>query len=513
LDNQLRLTESFTLSSSSSSINENQFTHSSEQVKKVQRLLSSFDQVHNKDNMATRTLFPSSPQISNRYFFRSQSNDIKNKKKSSKTKPDHTSPSSRKRYKFSSTNPKQYNNNIYRFPSKHFDQRAHSSDSDRYLFPSNHVSRNPQPSLTYLRSTSHYDQRSAKFNRGTPTTISDPPYLFSKTTDTSRYRTTTSTYMHPQGKRIMCKKISNSFYSVDTWAHQRQRIANNVTDLSTVSPEYRQSTRMDTVTSTNGLLSLLKRSPVEKSPTVHFEPSSFLTEARIRLRGKRRIPSLESLEKSVDRLVSSVNKKYGHQQQMISPSTSSSLNYVSQYYASKDEPSFYYSIESDDEAQKYHSRKTTRTHTQIMKNVNKSLIDRNYRIDKTRLKRHEKNVRRYLRLCESQCLQRELNYDLIRCFSSSYLNDLRREEIRHFQTRAHMHSYTYEDIQDIHTPSTLEAYKIKTAINREKHHHLQLSPVSSSAYSPLLIGSSTENIDTRSVGFESERRPYSSVRG
>ena len=134
-----------------------------------------------------------------------------------------------------------------------------------------------------------------------------------------------------------------------------------------------------------------------------------------------------------------------------------------------------------------------------MKSVNKSLIDRNYRIDKTRLKSFEQNVRRYLRLYENQCLQRELHYDLIRCFSSSYLNDIRREEIRHAHTRTQKNSYTYEDIQDIHVPTILEAYKMKTAIDREKHHS------SGSSF----IGSSTDNIDIKT---DTERRPYSSVR-
>jgi len=275
---------------------------------------------------------------------------------------------------------------------------------------------------------------------------------------------------------------------------------------------------MDTVTSTNGSLSIIQR-----SPNVHFESSSslsttarsYLNEARDRLSGKRVSQSPESFEKSVDRLVSSVNKKYGHQQ-MISPSTSSSLNYISQYYAKEDERS----IESDDDHYKhYYNLNINRTHTQIMKTVNKSLIDRNYQIDQNRLKYLEQNVRRYLRLFENQSLQRELNYDLIRCFSSSYLQDLRQEEIRQNQIRSQMRSYTYEDIQDIHVPSILEAYKMKVAIDREKYQRLQssitaeqLSPVSSSGYSPIMIGSLNENMDTQSGGFETDRKSLTSVR-
>ncbi len=201
MNNQLKFRESSSLSSSSSSINDKQFkfqTYSSnEQIKNFQRLLSRFDK------MATKTLLPSSPHISNRYFFRSKSNDLRHKKKSSKNKLDYTSPDSRKRYKFSSVHPNQHNNNIYKFPTKQTQQRAHSSESDRYFFPLNSPNRNSQPSLAHLRSISNYDQRSAKFYRSSSTSISDTPYLFSKTTEIPRYRTTTSTYAHPQGKRII----------------------------------------------------------------------------------------------------------------------------------------------------------------------------------------------------------------------------------------------------------------------------------------------------------------------
>jgi hypothetical protein len=266
---------------------------------------------------------------------------------------------------------------------------------------------------------------------------------------------------------------------------------------------------------------MIKRSSTDKSLSVRFQSSSLTTtgdstlnQARKRLPRKRDYYSIESLDKSVDRLVSSVNKKYG-QQQTITPSTSSSLDYISQYYAKGDEPS----IESDYEQQKfYYNLSTNRTHTQIMKSVNKSLIDRNYQIDRNRLKHFEQNVRRYLRLFENQSLQRELNYDLIRCFSTSYLHDLRQEEIRQNRIRSHMRSYTYEDIQDIQVPSILEAYKMKTAIDREKHQRLQssfiteqLSPGSSSGYSPLMVGSLSENMDTQSGGFDTDRKSHTSV--
>ncbi|CAF4378175.1 unnamed protein product, partial [Adineta steineri] len=152
-----------------------------------------------------------------------------------------------------------------------------------------------------------------------------------------------------------------------------------------------------------------------------------------------------------------------------------------------------------------------------MKNVNKSLLDRNYQTDKNRFKNFEQNIRRYLRLYENQSLQRELNYNLIRCFSSSYLDDLRREEFRHNQTRNHIYSYTYEDIQDIYVPSVLEAYKMKTSVDRERSHRLQsslttgqLSPTSSLGYSPIMIGSSNENMDTQLGTLETDLRSYAS---
>jgi hypothetical protein len=63
---------------------------------------------------------------------------------------------------------------------------------------------------------------------------------------------------------------------------------------------------------------------------------------------------------------------------------------------------------------------------------------------------------------------------------------------------------------------------MKTTIDREKHHRLtrsldvittgQLSPISSSAYSPIMIGSLHENMNTQSGGFETDRRSHTSVR-
>ncbi|CAF1006180.1 unnamed protein product [Adineta steineri] len=483
LDNQFIETESSSLSSSSSSIYEDQLILeaclplASNNTKQFQRLLSRLDQFYNKQQqMLTKTILPSSTDINDRYFFHS------NESNKTKNKSNNLSPSSRKRYKFTSTN----TDEIYNFSTNQSEHRAHSADSNRYHFSLNNSTQNE-------RSRGSSEQRSMKLIDEPSNITSDTPYLFSKTTESLHYPSTTTTFIHPD----------------DTWSYQRkypQKISN-------INREYRQQKRMDTTTSTNGLLSILK--PTDKSAV-----RSYLNEARERLSVKRSIQSPESLEKSVDRLVSSVNKKYRQQQQSQIPSTSTttSLSYISQYYAKEEEPFNNDSIEYDNEQQRlYSSLNTNRIHTQIMKNVNKSLLDRNYQTDKNRFKNFEQNIRRYLRLYENQSLQRELNYNLIRCFSSSYLDDLRREEFRHNQTRNHIYSYTYEDIQDIYVPSILEAYKMKTSVDRERSHRLQsslttgqLSPTSSFGYSPIMIGSSNENMDTQLGTLETDLRSYAS---
>lgn len=262
----------------------------------------------------------------------------------------------------------------------------------------------------------------------------------------------------------------------------------------------------------------------EKVPVVQFESSSistpshsYLNEARERLSGKQQSQSSESFDKSVDRLVSSVSKNYNQQQATNSSLNSVSMNYISQYYAKEDQPSLIdISIESsDDQTRFYYSLNTNRTHTQIMKSLNRSLIDRDYQQGKNRLKHLQDDVRRYLRSYENRSLQRELNYDLIRCFSTSYLHDLRRENIRHVHIRNQTRSYAYEDIQDIYVPSILESYKMKTDIDRERRYHLQ-SVISteqiSPGYSPTMAGSYNENLDTQSTGFETDRHSFTSVR-
>ncbi|CAF5141431.1 unnamed protein product, partial [Rotaria magnacalcarata] len=232
-------------------------------------------------------------------------------------------------------------------------------------------------------------------------------------------------------------------------------------------------------------MSTLRRSPPNKVQNVRFDPSttsrSYLDEARERLAGRKRGRSPQAFQQSVDRLVSSTNQKY-LQQPIFSPTISSQQKpYVSQYYA-QEEPPIDYPIDSDDDEPQqkrspFYSRglNTNRTHTQIMKNVNKSLIDGNYLSDANRIKQLDQNFNRYLRSLENQSLQRELNYDLIRCFSSTYLDDLRREENRNIQTRSNMRSYTYEDVQDIHMSPTLESFKMKRAVDRERRLRLSTS--------------------------------------
>jgi hypothetical protein len=291
---------------------------------------------------------------------------------------------------------------------------------------------------------------------------------------------------------------------------------------------------MDTVTSTNGSLTTIRRSPPTKAQNVRFEPSSksrsYLDTAREILAGKKRGRSPDELQQSVDRLVSSTNEKY-FQPQILSPSLPNQQHdYISQYYAQEEEPPIDYPMDSDDEEQAKRSYlynrglNTNRTHGQIMKTVNGSLIDRNYLSETNRTKRLEQNVNRYLRFIENQSLQRELNHDLIRCFSSTYLDDLRREENRHVQTRQNMRSYTYEDIQDIHMSPVLEAYKMKKAFDRERRLRSSMSmdgqftsstPTSSigpgvlspllSTYSPMMTGSYNENVDAQSGGFDMDR--------
>jgi hypothetical protein len=134
--------------------------------------------------MSTKTVLPSSSSlITDRYFFRSHSNDTRI---SSKMKSDGSSSPKRKRYKFSSTKTEQYPN-VYKFSTNQ--NRSYSSDSNRYYFSLENTTRYPQQTLTYLRSGTNREPRSVTFVEGSSTFLSDTPYCFS-----------TTTYPHLEGK-------------------------------------------------------------------------------------------------------------------------------------------------------------------------------------------------------------------------------------------------------------------------------------------------------------------------
>ncbi|CAF5205857.1 unnamed protein product, partial [Rotaria magnacalcarata] len=213
-------------------------------------------------------------------------------------------PLTRKRYKFSSAAIDQNNNNVYKFPNEHIEPRSHSTDSDRYYFSTDDSLKQPQKTLTYIRSGNGLEPHTITFIDGTssvaekislPTTIvTDTPYLFSKTSESQA---------HPS--------ITSPVSQEDSWIEQRQQphiVFDSITDLppnsqlkrsrtSSTSPEHRHAakrspTRMDTITSTNGSLSTLRRSPPNKVQNVRFDPSttsrSYLDEARERLAGRKR---------------------------------------------------------------------------------------------------------------------------------------------------------------------------------------------------------------------------------
>lgn len=222
--------------------------------------------------MATKTLSPSLSLITDRYFFRSHSNEPKDRSKMTWNISPNTS---KKRYQFSSKT-LQINPNVYNFSNTSSNKRSHSSDASRYYF-----TRNLPQSL---------EPRTVTFVEGSSIILDDTPYLFSPATSTRTYR---------RSKPVRMIERDEGDTSLRT---------------RSISPAYPRSTRMDTVTSTNGLLSLIKRLPTDKPPTVHFEPSvissstrTYLKEVRERLSGRRTGQSPESFERSVDRLVSSVN--------------------------------------------------------------------------------------------------------------------------------------------------------------------------------------------------------------
>ena len=183
-------------------------TQKSDRLEKFHRLLTRLDHVYNHRKMSATTLPPSSSHYTDRYLFRSLSNDNHHGRGSSsnatrKTKltngTDATStpPAQRKRYKFSSITADQNNNDVYKFPNGQGEQRSQSTDStNRYYFPPDDAAQKSQQTFTYVRSGNALEQRSVTFIDGmptmsdkislplaksiTPATITpDTPYLFS----------------------------------------------------------------------------------------------------------------------------------------------------------------------------------------------------------------------------------------------------------------------------------------------------------------------------------------------
>jgi hypothetical protein len=164
--------------------------------------------------MSTKTLLPSSSShITDRYLFRSQSNDKHTSTRTRQNKSNHSPSLSKKRYRFSSTDTSQHNNkNVYKFPNKQSERRSHSSDSSRYYFSPDNTYITPQQTLTFARSGSGLEQRSVTLIDGTSTITSDTPYLFSKTTESQRYPSRTSRFIIPDGMINMLRGVFTIYF-------------------------------------------------------------------------------------------------------------------------------------------------------------------------------------------------------------------------------------------------------------------------------------------------------------
>ena len=104
---------------------------------------------------------------------------------------------------------------------------------------------------------------------------------------------------------------------------------------------------------------------------------------------------------------------------------------------------------------------------QILKTVNRSLLSSDLTGINARLIKLDDKARKTLKRIEKRALDRDLDYNLIRSFSCSHLNELRKEDIRYVNTKANPSSYSTEDIDDLYMPKILESYKLKFAVNRE----------------------------------------------
>ncbi len=109
----------------------------------------------------------------------------------------------------------------------------------------------------------------------------------------------------------------------------------------------------------------------------------------------------------------------------------------------------------------------------ILKTINKSLLSTELTgIDLNMLKLND-HVRKTSRRVEKKAVERVMELYLIRSFSCHHLADLRREDIRYNNLRinrqlSRFNSFTVEDISDLYMPKMLEAFKLKSAILKEK---------------------------------------------
>lgn len=170
--------------------------------------------------MSTTALQPPSSHITDRYLFRSLSNDSGSNRNSSsrKTRLPQPTPSQRKRYKFS-TNPTDQNDiSVYKFPTSTNEVRSHSTDSNRYYFTPDNAAAQSKQKLSYIQTGNGLEQRPVSFIGGTVTPIDktlsatkstpttnltpDTPYLFSKPKETQRNQSATSSPAIAEGKRF-----------------------------------------------------------------------------------------------------------------------------------------------------------------------------------------------------------------------------------------------------------------------------------------------------------------------
>ncbi|CAF0947085.1 unnamed protein product, partial [Didymodactylos carnosus] len=591
-----------------------------------------------------------------RYRFNSSNRTKKNSSSS-------TPPSSNKRYKFADSQSDHEPGNIYHFrkggktDSSFNSPDRRSLSSDRYDFNFDKENIGAGKTATLVRSGSGLDGHTPTYMHGTQlqngigakkltvtTPYRFPPSAKQKDirhpSQTSSFDEETTPEKIWESKHLQPKIVFDSTTDNKAGGQKRVRIDDPQGQQMAYDRNYKLPTRVNTITTTNGVDDTLKYPKSKQTPlppqvqVVRLEPPtttnssrSYLKKAQERLDAKRHGPSPQSFNKSLDHFFSSTIPKLeqkrwqqDHQQRVIPPPAQFQqpqvidpanvtiealrrrLNvedyhqrspllrkardlprqpqptspYRSQYYANSDDdqqlqkmyptPPIDYPMDSDDSASEDYNRSlpsnvipTTSyirgqvpsaylAHSTIMKNVNRSLLAKDFNnstqtlttsstmANKNRLKLLDRAVHRQLKTSEHRSLQRELSHNLIRCFSTTYVDDLRREDLRYKYNRTNMKSYTNEDIEDIYMSASLENYKMKTEIDREKRtrsglsssmDHQSLSTPSSSSiigrlsplslHSPMTISTShnrTQNGsagDVQSLGFEPDRRSLRST--